>query len=115
MTSAPSQASDSVHEVPASNWVRSMTLTPASAAFACALLRPSIVHLPAFKRNHRRSGNGPQAGAGSLMRVWARAYLAPFVLRLSRRERAREPVRYAAGLRPPGAHAKPGIKGAGRG
>ena len=30
--SAPSQASDSVHEVPASNWVRSMTLTPASAA-----------------------------------------------------------------------------------
>src|SRR5260370_40385015 len=31
MTSAPSHASVSVHDVPASNWVRSRTFTPANA------------------------------------------------------------------------------------
>src|SRR5207244_11299193 len=33
MTSAPSHASASVHEVPASNWVRSRTFTSSSAVF----------------------------------------------------------------------------------
>src|SRR5438132_13306996 len=37
MTSAPSHASASVHEVPASNWVRSRTFTSSSAVF-CDML-----------------------------------------------------------------------------
>src|ERR1700746_2072719 len=37
MTSAPSQASASVHEVPASNWVRSRTFTSSSAVFCGTL------------------------------------------------------------------------------
>src|SRR5262245_48097082 len=39
MTSAPSQASASVHEVPASNWVRSRTFTSSNAVF-CDMIYP---------------------------------------------------------------------------
>src|SRR5262245_5877790 len=40
MTSAPSHASASVHEVPASNWVRSRTFTSSSAVFCDMMSAP---------------------------------------------------------------------------
>src|SRR5439155_26167396 len=41
MTSAPSHASASVHEVPASNWVRSRTFTSSNAVF-CDMVWPLL-------------------------------------------------------------------------
>ena len=53
MTSAPSHASASVHEVPASNWVRSRTLIPASAPAPSrpfALIAVSAMAVSLFRR-----------------------------------------------------------------
>src|SRR3954468_24033830 len=42
-TSAPSQARASVQDVPASNWVRSTTFTPARAGRAASMVPPVLV------------------------------------------------------------------------
>src|SRR2546422_9522089 len=52
MTSAPSHASASVHEVPASNWVRSRTFTSSNAVFCdmmwALLLARTVRCVPTF-------------------------------------------------------------------
>src|ERR1700730_9174089 len=60
MTSAPSHASVSVHEVPASNCVKSMTRTPASAG-ACVPLpcsTPRFLRQPDIDKLRRRYPEG---------------------------------------------------------
>src|SRR5207237_2493215 len=69
-TSAPSQASISVHEVPASNWVRSNTFTFAMALLIQsllsddgAMLRASGGRMQVMRTVRRRAGrDGPRRG-----------------------------------------------------